>query len=471
MSITRLSDGSFVDLNASYEQLFGYRRDELLGQSADALQMYTSPTQRAELVRRLREQGAIHNQDLTLRTKSGALREMLCSLEALEIDGETCTLAIVFDITERVQAEMALHASEERFRNAFMANPAPKLITRADSRAIIDANPAFAQMSGYTRAELIGQTTDALGLWPESPLLSEARAQRRQVELLTNQEVPTRIRDGSVRDLLLSTVPITLDGQACFLTVMLDQTDRKRAEAALVQQTNDLTRSNAELEQFAYVASHDLQEPLRAVAGMVQLLQQRYQGQLDARADQYIAHAVEGVTRMQTQIHDLLVFSRVGTRTRPFAPTAMVDALRAALANLAVALHESGATVTATELPTVSGDATQLTQLLQNLIGNAIKFHGDQPPTIQVSAERVGNTWRIALRDNGIGIAQEYFERIFVVFQRLHTRRAYAGTGIGLALCKKIVERHGGRIWVESTPGEGSTFLFTLPDGSDADAD
>jgi len=241
-----------------------------------------------------------------------------------------------------------------------------------------------------------------------------------------------------------------------------DITERKRAE-------EELKRSNAELEQFAYVASHDLQEPLRAVAGMVQLLQQRYQGQLDERANLYIAHAVEGATRMQTLINDLMAFSRVDPRGRPFAPVNVAAALRPALANLAVAVRESRATITHDELPTVLADSGQLTQLFQNLIGNALKFRGDQPPAIHVGAERLADAWRFSVRDNGIGIEPQYAERIFVVFQRLHTRRAYPGTGIGLAICKKIVERHGGRIWVESEPGRGATFLFTIPHRRDAD--
>ncbi len=251
-------------------------------------------------------------------------------------------------------------------------------------------------------------------------------------------------------------------GSGIVATLALDITERKRAE-------EELKRSNAELEQFAYVASHDLQEPLRAVAGMVQLLQQRYQGQLDERANLYIAHAVEGATRMQTLINDLLAFSRVDTRGRPFAPVNVAAALRPALANLAVAVRESRATITHDELPTVLADSGQLTQLFQNLIGNALKFRGDQPPAIHVGAERLADAWRFSVRDNGIGIEPQYAERIFVVFQRLHTRRAYPGTGIGLAICKKIVERHGGRIWVESEPGRGATFLFTIPHRRDAD--
>jgi PAS domain S-box-containing protein len=244
------------------------------------------------------------------------------------------------------------------------------------------------------------------------------------------------------------------------------QLERGQAQVALHQALENLKRSNAELEQFAYVASHDLQEPLRGVTSMVQLLQQRYQGQLDARADQYIGLAVDAATRMQALINDLLAFSRVQRRAQPFRPIPLDKPLAVALANLQVAIEESGALITHDPLPTLQADAGQLTQLLQNLIGNAIKFHAEQTPRIHLSATRQEDAWCFAVRDNGIGIAPEYFERIFVIFQRLHARQAYPGTGIGLALCKKIVEHHGGQIWVESQLGAGATFFFTIPDRS-----
>ncbi len=229
--------------------------------------------------------------------------------------------------------------------------------------------------------------------------------------------------------------------------------------------SEQLTRSNDDLGMFAYAASHDLQEPLRAVAGFVQLLEKRYQPVLDERGRQYIAMSVEATHRMQALIHGLLDYSRVTTRGKPLQPTATGNALDVALSNLHVAVAESQATVTRDTLPTVAADELQLTQLFQNLIGNALKFRGAAPPQIHVGAQRQNSHWEFSVRDNGIGIAPEYAERVFVIFQRLHTRQEYPGTGLGLALCKKIVERHGGRIWVESQPGAGATFRFTIPDG------
>jgi len=238
---------------------------------------------------------------------------------------------------------------------------------------------------------------------------------------------------------------------------------RQRAEAEIQRTADELARSNRELEMFAYVASHDLQEPLRMVGSFVQLLAQRYEGRLDAEADEFIHFAVDGANRMRQLIEDLLAFSRVGTRAQPLEPTDSEAVLAQALENLAARIHDSGAEVTHGPLPTVMGDERQLVQVFQNLVSNAIKFRGDAPPRIHISAEERDDEWAFAVRDNGIGIDPGHADRIFEIFKRLHTREEYPGTGIGLAICKKTVERHGGRIWVESQPGQGATFRFTLP--------
>lgn len=247
-----------------------------------------------------------------------------------------------------------------------------------------------------------------------------------------------------------------------------DVTDRVMAEQRADELMEELKRSNQDLEQFAYVASHDLQEPLRAVTGSVQLLARRYKGKLDSEADEFIGFAVDGTRRMKTLIVDLLAYSRVSSRGSPFAPVDANAVLAQAIVNLKTAIEVNNAEIAYDPLPVVFGDAGQLALVFQNLISNAIKFRqSDKTPAINISAQRLKNDemWQFAVRDNGIGIEKRHADRVFVVFQRLHTIDEYPGTGMGLALCKKIIGRHGGRIWLDSTPGKGSTFYFTLPSG------
>ena len=246
-----------------------------------------------------------------------------------------------------------------------------------------------------------------------------------------------------------------------------DITPRKRAQEKLARQADELARSNAELQEFAYVASHDLQEPLRVISGFVQLLSDRYTGELDETADEFIGYVVDGTERMKILINDLLEYSRVGTRGRPLEPVESASALENALSNLRVAIREADARITHDRLPRVQGDINQLSQLFQNLISNGMKFHGEKSPEIHISSVQVGESWVMSVSDNGIGIDPQHNERIFGMFKRLHGRGEYPGTGIGLAICSKIVERHTGKIWVESELGNGATFSFTLPVAED----
>jgi signal transduction histidine kinase/CHASE3 domain sensor protein len=340
---------------------------------------------------------------------------------------------------------------------------------------VVFANPAAAQMVGLVEATLVEQSAlswiepDALpctssggeGLGKESPIAAAIQlgaVQQGAGDLL-------RPGDGGRLPIEYACAPLR-DGDEVVGAVLTfrDVTARRAAEHELEDRARELARSNADLEQFAYVASHDLQEPLRAIVSYLQLLERRYSAQLDERAQRYIGHAVDGGRRMQTLITDLLTFSRVGRRDLALEPIDLEDVLARVEASLQVAVEESGAVITHDPLPTVVGDGTQLTQLFQNLVGNAIKFRGDAVPAIHISATRQDGAWQFSVRDNGIGIAPEYRERVFILFQRLHGRDEYSGTGIGLAVCKKIVERHGGTLWVDSTPGGGSTFSFTIPD-------
>lgn len=342
-----------------------------------------------------------------------------------------------------------------------------------------DAEGNVTTFNGATR-ELFGLAKGAPppSVWSQQPHLFEADgktplareaaplARALHGDRIENMEMVVAANDRA-RTVLATATPIkdAAGGKLGAVAALHDITDRKAAEKAAAEHYSDLVRSNRELEQFAYVASHDLQEPLRMVSSFTQLLARRYRGKLDGDADEFIGFAVDGVTRMQRLINDLLAYARVGSRAGDLVETDSGAVLDRTLWALRASIREANATVSRAELPVVRADPSQLDQLFLNLVSNAMKFRSDAPPEVTVSAELEDGRWHFAVRDNGIGIEPQYFERIFVIFQRLHPKDRYDGTGIGLAICKKIVERHGGALWVESQPGSGSTFHFTLPAG------
>ncbi len=361
------------------------------------------------------------------------------------------------------QADDAVRESVARYRSMFDGVPVGLYQTSSEGQ-ILDANPALVKMLGYPDQEALLKTK-AGDMHVDSQARERWQALVEREGIVRDFRMQMRRFDGSaiwVKD--SARVVYDATGRVLYYEGALeDITERKGAAEALKQTMAELARSNAELEQFAYVASHDLQEPLRMVASYMQLLQRRYQGKLDADADEFIAYAVDGAKRMQALINDLLAYSRVSSRGKPFEPIDCEVVLDEALANLQMAIEESDAVIIRDPLPTVMADGTQLMQLFQNLIGNGIKFQNGRAPHVHVSTERQAGEWVFSVCDNGIGIDPRYHERVFAVFRRLHTREEYPGTGIGLAICKRIVERHGGRIWVESQSGEGSTFHFAIP--------
>jgi len=388
---------------------------------------------------------------------------------------------------ERKRAEEALKISETRYRRLFETAKDGILLLDAGTGQITDVNPYLIEMLGYTHEEFLGKKLWKIGPFKDIAKSKAAFQELQKKEYIRYEHLPLETKDGKHIDVEFVSNVYLVDYKKVIQCNIRDITERKRVEKELKQlkqKIDKLALSNKELEQFAYVASHDLQEPLRMVTSYLQLLSRRYKGKFDADAGEFIGFATDGATRMQRLIDDLLIYARVGTRSKEFEPTDCEAVLQQSLNNLKVSIDEKGARVTHDPLPTVMADYLQLTQLFQNLIGNAIKFHADEPPHIHVSCKSIEEWevqngelkseirnlksknekgWIFSVSDNGIGIAPEFAERIFIIFQRLYDREKYPGTGIGLAVCKRIVECHGGRIWVESEPGKGSTFSFTIP--------
>jgi PAS domain S-box-containing protein len=385
------------------------------------------------------------------------------------------TAALNTELAERKRAEKSLRDSEVLYHS--LVDTLPINILRKDLRGRVTyGNRGYCERMGRPLSALLGKTD--YDLFPKEhadKYLSDDERVIRSGKMFEDIE-EHRTGDGERLYVHVLKAPVRdAKGDVVGTQVIFwDVTARKLAEEALEKTAAELARSNKELEQFAYVASHDLQEPLRMITSYTQLIAKRYKEQLDTDAKEFMHFAVDGAMRMQKLIQGLLEYSRVGTRGKPFAQTRCDEILSAALANLKLAIEEAGATVAHDPLPEIMSDPVQLTQLFQNLIGNSLKFRAKDPPRIHISVERRARAdaaslnippyeWIFRVRDNGIGIEPQYFERIFIIFQRLHTQDKYPGTGIGLAICKKIVERHGGRIWLESKPGEGTSFYFALP--------
>jgi PAS domain S-box-containing protein len=456
------AEGEVVSWNAGAERIEGYTATEIIGQNfacffppqevergrpAEILRMTIEHGRHEEQSMRVRKDGTQYRASLTWT----ALRDSAGKLRGFSEFGR--------DLSDSEELRA-------RYRNLLEASrDAMIVVNRGGSIMLVNASTGA--RFGYAVEELIGMpVTDLIpdgvaDRLPDYDLSADRDAIALQAR--TDVEVVGRRRDGSEFPIEIMLSPLAI-AEGIFMTaVVRDISVRKAAEANLRDKIDELKRSNEELGHFAYIASHDLQEPLRMVASYTQLLSKRYKGKLDADADEFIAFAVDGASRMQRLIEDLLAFSRVATAGSEILDTSSETALELATMNLHEAIKESGALVTHDQLPRVQADETQLVQLFQNLVGNAIKYRSPGVPRVHISAAKQGSRgWSFAVKDNGIGIAPQYLERIFGMFQRLHKRTEFSGTGMGLAICKKIVERHGGTLTVESRPGHGSTFSFVL---------
>jgi PAS domain S-box-containing protein len=471
--------GRIVFTNSQADKLLGYECKELRGKLVEELlperfrgAQVDHPGYRAAFFvePRARTMGA--GLELYALRKDGSEFPVEISLSPFETEAGILVSGTIRDITERKRAEEVLRQSEERFRLLVKGVQEYAIFMLSPQGNVVSWNKGAERIKGYKVDEIIGKhfscfyTPEAIAQGkPEQEL-------RTAMEHGQMSEEGWRVRKDGQKFWTSVVITALFDKDGClqgFAKISRDMTEAKQIEQALndkniklQENAEELARSNRDLQQFAYVASHDLQEPLRMVASFTQLLAKRYQDKLDQDAQDFIKYAVDGATRMQALISDLLAYSRVDRQEKPLKLTNCDAILEQVLVNLKLAIFDSGAVITHDLLPVMMADAAQLGQLFQNLLGNAIKFRSEKPTRVHFSSERNGNGWKISVQDNGIGISPEYRERVFLIFQRLHTTAEYPGTGIGLAICKKIVERHGGRIWIESPPEGGSIFSFTL---------
>ena len=403
--------------------------------------------------------------DLPVKRKDGSIFYADVNSVLIALSGKPYIAGIFRDTTERKKAELALLESEDRFRT--LADNIPQLCWMADADgSTFWYNQRWYEYTGTTPEQMEGWGWQSVHDPGTLPQVLEQWKSSIATGKTFDMVFPLRGSDGVFRHFLTRVMPVfDQNGKVVrWFGTNTDVTERKNAEEELRKLTEELKRSNADLQQFAYAASHDLQEPLRGIASFAGLLEKHYKGKLDKKADEFINHVVDDAKRMQMLIKDLLEYSQIDTKGKIFGITNCSVVLEEAIYNLRSAIEESGTQVTYDLLPTIMADGSQLKRLFQNLIGNAIKFRSDETPKIHISSRQEGNEWVFSVQDNGIGIDPQYSKRIFVIFQRLHTRQEYQGTGIGLSICNKIVARHGGRMWLESEPGKGSTFYFTIPD-------
>jgi PAS domain S-box-containing protein len=455
--------GQILSWNAGAERIKGYKAEEIIGRNFSCFfpQQDIDRGRPEEVLRLTAARGRHEEQGMRVR-KNGS--RFLASVSFTALRDRNGNLRGFSEFSHDLSESQE---SEAKYRGLLEAAPDAMVVVDQGGKIVL-LNVQAEKQFGYSRDELVGQrVTNIIPEGFAERLIADgtrSAAEALAQQIGTGIELTGRRKDGSDFPIEIMLSPLENAEGTLVTAAIRNITERKQSEVRLVNTVGELKRSNDELQQFAYVASHDLQEPLRMVASYTQLLAQRYKGRLDSDADEFIAYAVDGSNRMQALIRDLLTYSRAGTNGKDLQQISSSNALEEALTNLRATIEESGAIVTQDSLPAVTVDETQLSQVFQNLVGNAVKYRTAEAPRVHVSASSNGShEWIFSVKDNGLGIDPQYFQRIFVIFQRLHGREEFKGTGIGLSICKKIVERLGGKIWVESQPEKGSTFYFTLP--------
>ncbi len=459
--VAKTKEGVITSWNGAAEKLFGFKEAEMLGHSMSELIRPEDADEESRILDKVIRGESAGQWETRRKHKDGRLIDVSVTISPIEdSQGQIVGVSnISTDISERrkldAQLKTALRQSQE-FKAA-LDEHAIVAITDPSGK-ITYVNEKFCDISKYSREELLGQDHRIVNSGFHSKEFIKDLWSTIAGGQVWSGEIRNRAKDGSVYWVETTIVPFLNDQgkPRQYMAVRADITEIKEAQ-------EELARSNQELERFAYVASHDLQEPLRAVAGCLDILKRNYADQLDAKAGELIHHSVDGSYRMKQLIDDLLTFSRVESRGKDFKLVDCSKVIEIALKNLSKAIEESGVTISCGKLPSIYGDYGQLIMLFQNLVGNAIKFRRGDSPSVHVDAEEDADGWVISVRDNGIGFEKQYAERIFTLFQRLHTRREYPGTGLGLALCKRLMERHGGKIWVDSTVEVGTTFFCQFP--------
>ena len=453
--------------NKGCERLYGWTSDEAVGRIAYDLLKTRFPVSFDEIKAHLTGHNTWEG-ELTQTTRSGS-RVRVASRWTLDRDSAGNPqnyLEINRDITEQRRVEQALRDAEGRLRIMLESIVDYAIFTVDREGCISTWNTGAQKQFLYQDREIIGRPVSLLFTPEDRSIGVPDREMAVAAEQGMSHDDRWHLRKDGSRFLATGTLrPMHEDGGhiAGFIKICRDITDRWQAQDAFRRKSEELARTNADLEQFASIASHDLQAPLRTIAGYLQLLERTHGNRLDPEGREFLRIAIDSARKMHTLTQDLLTFARAGAAPRAFAPVNATEVLAQALENLKTAVAETGAQLTSDPLPVVRGEKSQLVQLFQNLIGNALKYRSAEPPRVQVTAKLLDGSYLFSVKDNGIGMDPAHRERIFAPFQRLHTEEEYSGTGIGLAICKRIVENHGGRIWAESEPGRGSTFSFTLP--------